>query len=193
MIYKHSIFSTPVLSWLLSFSACGLLKLSGWKINDPPPEVHRCIIIAAPHTSNWDFVLMLVIVFALKLDVRWMGKHTLFPWPVVWLMKWLGGIPINRTKANNVVEDMINVFHESEHLVLLNTPEGTRSQVSRWKTGFYHMAIGADVSILPVYLDGPNKIVGFNPFFKPSGNLESDLEEIKEIFRGKEGIRPKFS
>ena len=193
MIYKHSIFSTPILTWLLSFPARLALKLSGWKVHGSPPEVKRCIMIAAPHTSNWDFALMLMVVFTLKLDLRWIGKHSLFPWPVAWLMKWLGGIPVNRSQASNVVDDMIKEFQENEKLVLLSTPEGTRSQVSKWRTGFYHIAVGANVPIQPICLDGPGKNIDFEPLFIVSGDKEDDLREIKAIFHGKQGVRPELS
>ena len=136
---------------------------------------------------------MLMVVFTLKLDLRWMGKHSLFPWPVAWLMKWLGGIPVNRAQANNVVDDMISEFRANEKLVLLSTPEGTRSQVSKWRTGFYHIAVGADVPIQPVTLDGPGKNIGFEPMFTASGDQENDLRAIKDIFRGKQGVRPELS
>ncbi len=193
MIYKHSLFSTPILTWLLRFPARLALKLSGWKIHGSPPDIKHCIIIAAPHTSNWDFALMLMVVFTMKLDLRWMGKHSLFPWPVAWLMKWLGGIPVNRGQASNIVEDMITEFRENERLVLLSTPEGTRSQVSKWRTGFYHIAVGAKVPIQPVYLDGPGKNIGFEPVFIVGDDQEADLQAIKEIYLGRQGVRPELS
>ena len=193
MIYKSSIFSTPILTWLLSVPARFALKFSRWKVHGSPPDLKHCIIVAAPHTSNWDFALMLILVFSLKLDLRWIGKDSLFPWPVGWLMRWFGGIPVNRSQASNVVKEMIAEFQENEKLLLLTTPEGTRSKVSKWRTGFYHIAVGANVPIQPIYIDGPGKKIGFEPIFIVSGDQENDLRKIKEIFRGRQGIRPELS
>jgi len=193
MIYRHTIFSTPGLTWLLSFPARFFLWLSGWRIRGEVPELDRYIMIAAPHTSNWDFALMLGAVFTLRLDLRWMGKNSLFPGPVGWLMKWLGGIPINRSEASNVVGDMVAVFNQSKSLILLSTPEGTRSQVSKWRTGFYHIATGASVPILPIYIHSPEKIIGFESLYTPSGDMERDMNDIKQIYEGKKGVRPEFS
>ena len=107
MIAKQTIFSTPIVTFLFRQLSRALLKLSGWRVTGEPPKLDRCVVIAAPHTSNWDFVLMLILIFYLKMDLRWMGKHTLFPRPLAGLVKWLGGIPINRNRANNVVDQMV--------------------------------------------------------------------------------------
>lgn len=190
---KTTIFCTPVLTPLLRCLSTLILRFSGWKALGRPPEQDKYVLIAAPHTSNWDFALMLAMVFVLRLELHWMGKHTLFPWYVRWLMVYLGGIPIDRTSPQNTVEQMVEVFSRSERMVLLITPEGTRKKVERWKAGFYHIASGVGVPIVLGYLHVPDKVAGLGPTFTPTGDYPKDLEEIQSFYRDKVGFRPEFS
>ena len=186
-----TIFRTPLIRPLLALCARVGLRLTGWRVAGGVPENRRYVLIAAPHTSNWDFLLMLVVALDQRIALHWMGKHTLFRWPFGALMRWLGGIAIDRNRANNTVAQMVEVFDRSPDLVVLTTPEGTRSQVSRWKTGFYHIAHGAQVPILLGYVNAPKKEVGFGSLFYPSGDLDQDLLKIQNFYADKVGIRPR--
>ncbi len=185
---RTTIFSTPLLTPLLRLIAIALLKVSGWKAVGDEIEQQKFVLIGAPHTSNWDFPLMLLVVLKLRLRVFWMGKHTLFPFPLGWLMKWLGGIPINRSKSHNVVNDTVRLYAEHDNLVVLIPPEGTRSKVDRWKTGFYHIANNAEVPILLGYVDAANKEAGLADFFQPTGDMNADMERIRDFYATKKGI-----
>jgi len=184
-----TVFRTPLVRPLLTMVARAGLRLSGWHVAGSIPDTRRFVLIAAPHSSNWDFLLMLAVTLDQKIALHWMGKHTLFRWPFGALMRWLGGIAIDRNRANNTVAQMVELFDRSTDLVVLTTPEGTRSKVSRWKTGFYHIADGARIPILLGYVDASKKAVGFGPLFYPTGNLDHDLLEIQNFYAGKVGIR----
>lgn len=189
---QRTIFRTPFLSTLLrGLSLCGL-RLWGWKVVGEKPQAPKYILCGAPHTSNWDFPLMLMVMLALRMDVHWMGKNTLFPKPLAGLVRWLGGIPIDRSRSNNTVEQMVVTFGHFDELVVLIPPEGTRSKVQRWKTGFYHIAVGAGVPIQLGFLDAKTKTAGMGPMFYPSGNIEKDLPAIQAYYRDKSGLRANY-
>jgi len=190
---RTTVFSTPLLTPLLRGLALLILALIGWSTRGEPLAHQRCVLIGAPHTSNWDFPLMLLVVLKLKLQLFWMGKHTLFPFPFGWLMKWLGGIPINRSASHNVVNETVRQYAENDQLIVLIPPEGTRSKVTRWKTGFYNIANNADVPILLGYVDASKKEAGFADFFTPTGDLEKDMVEIRAFYANKRGLRAENS
>jgi 1-acyl-sn-glycerol-3-phosphate acyltransferase len=158
------------------------LKLMGWRVEGEIPDVKKFVIIAAPHTSNWDFPITLAVAFALKTKIYWMGKAAIFRWPFAAAFRWLGGIPIDRSKSNNVVEQSIQAFHKREKLVMLVPPEGTRKKVSHWKTGFYHIAKGANVPIVLGFLDYRRKVGGIGPTFHPTGHIDKDLQAIQAFY-----------
>lgn len=187
---RTTVFSTPLLTPLLRALAILILRLIGWTAVGKEIANPRLVLIGAPHTSNWDFPLMLLIVLKLRLKVFWMGKHTLFRFPFGGLMRWLGGIPIDRSKSNNVVQQMVEEFQRQSELVVLIPPEGTRSKVERWKTGFYHIASNAGVPILLGYVDAPRKEAGLADFFHPTGDLEQDMQSIREFYADKGGLKP---
>ncbi|HAR91093.1 MAG TPA: glycerol acyltransferase [Gammaproteobacteria bacterium] len=190
---RTTVFSTPLLTPVLRGLALLILVLIGWSTRGEPLAHQRCVLIGAPHTSNWDFPLMLLVVLKLKLRLFWMGKHTLFPFPFGWLMKWLGGIPINRSASHNVVNETVRQYAENDQLIILIPPEGTRSKVTRWKTGFYHIANNAEVPILLGYVDASKKEAGFADFFTPTGDLEKDMVEIRAFYANKRGLLAKNS
>ncbi|MEX0963565.1 MAG: lysophospholipid acyltransferase family protein [Pseudohongiellaceae bacterium] len=190
---RTTVFSTPIITPLLRFIAILILKLIGWKAVGSSVSVPKYVLIGAPHTSNWDFPLMLLVVLKLRLRVYWMGKHTLFPFPFSGFMKWLGGIPIDRAKSHNVVYQTVNQFKTQENFVVLIPPEGTRSKVAKWKTGFYHIANNAGVPILMGYVDADKKEGGFADFFYPTGELEADMEKIRTFYAQKKGLRAENS
>jgi len=185
---RTTVFSTPLLTPLLRYLSIVGLKLFGWKARGEELEHQRFVLIGAPHTSNWDFPLMLMVVLRLRLRVYWMGKHTLFPLPFGWLMKWLGGIPVDRSASHNVVNETVRQYRENDELVILIPPEGTRSKVDHWKTGFYHIANNAGVPILLGYVDAENKEAGFADLFTPTGDLEKDMAEIRAFYANKKGL-----
>jgi 1-acyl-sn-glycerol-3-phosphate acyltransferase len=185
---RTTIFSTPIITPILRFLALTVLKLCGWKTIGTDLEQKRFVVIGAPHTSNWDFPLMLSVVLKLRLEVFWMGKHTLFPFPFAWLMKWLGGIPINRAKSHSVVDETVHYYAEHEELIVLIPPEGTRAKVNGWKTGFYRIANNANVPILLGFLDADKKEAGFAGFFYPTGDIEKDMAEIRGFYSTKKGL-----
>lgn len=185
---RTTVFSTPIITPLLRCIAILVLKLIGWKAVGNEVSVKKYVLIAAPHTSNWDFPLMLLVVLKLRLQLYWMGKHSLFFFPFSGLMKWLGGIPINRTKSHNVVNDIVIQFNNNEKLVVLVPPEGTRSKVRNWKTGFYHIANNAEVPILMGYVDAAKKEAGLADFFHPNGDLDKDMTEIRAFYAEKKGL-----
>lgn len=181
---SHSIFDTPVLNVLLHWLSLILLKIFGWRMEGELPEAPKYVMIAAPHTSNWDLVIMLILAFSYRTKVCWMGKDTLFRRPFGALFKWLGGIPIDRARSRNVVEQSIELFQKNERLVMAIPPEGTRKKVRYWKTGFYYIAKGAHVPIALGFIDYRRKAGGFGPVVTPTGDIEADMEAIQAFYAG---------
>ncbi len=184
-----TIFRTPLVRPLLALLSRGVLRLLGWRVVGEVPAERRFVLIGAPHTSNWDFPLMIMAVLVARLDVHWMGKHTLFPWPLAGFMKWLGGAPIDRRQANNTVGQMVERFAQADAWILLIPPEGTRARVERWKSGFYHIAHGAGVPIVRGFIDASRRELGFGPAFVTTGDLEADLPKIQQFYADKRGLR----
>lgn len=189
---SRTLFRVPILSQLLKLIATALLRVIGWRVVGALPNECKYVLIGAPHTSNWDFPLMLLAVFKIGMDVHWLGKSSLFPPVVGSVMRWLGGIAVDRSKNNNLVAQLVELFRERHELVVLIPPEGTRAQVERWKSGFYHVAAGAGVPILLGFVDASRKQVGFGPLFYPTQDYESDLLKIQEFYRDKRGIRARI-
>lgn len=153
-----------------------------WKIIGRTPDIDKFVLIAAPHSSNWDFVFFMLAIFRLKIPVHWMAKHTLFSQPFGWLLIRLGGIPIDRSIAGNTVETMTEAFAISNRLILTIAPSGTRSKTPTWKSGFYHIASQSKIPIVCGYIDYRNKIVGIGPTFHPTGDIEKDMKELQEFY-----------
>lgn len=184
-----SIFRVPVLTRVLAGVAALTLRLLGWRVVGSLPAERKYVLIGAPHTSNWDFPLMLLAVLKIGMDVHWLGKSSLFRAPFGGLMRWLGGIPVDRSKSNNLVSQLADQYRARDQLVLLIPPEGTRAQVERWKSGFYYVATGAGVPILLGFLDAGRRELGFGPLFYPRGDYERDLTAIQTFYRDKRGLR----
>jgi 1-acyl-sn-glycerol-3-phosphate acyltransferase len=185
-----TVFESPFFSGLL----CGLskfyLNIIGWRRVGCLPELPRCVMIGAPHTSNWDAPIALAMVFAFRFKANWLVKHTAFRWPFRGVLSWLGGIPIDRTKSTDVVTQMVEELKKRAELVLLISPEGTRKKVTRWKTGFYHIACEAGVPLVLAFLDYARKEGGLGPVFHPTGNFEADISEILKFYTNVTGKRP---
>jgi 1-acyl-sn-glycerol-3-phosphate acyltransferase len=165
------------------------LRAAGWKMSGERPPVDRYVIIAAPHTSNWDMPFMLAMAFVYDIPVRWMGKHTLFSPPFGVLFKRLGGIPIVRNRPGGVVEQMVDHFKNNQSLVLMVPAEGTRSHVDYWKSGFYHIARAADVPVVLSYLDFGKKVGGIGPSLRLTGDMRADMDKIRAFYADIKGLR----
>jgi len=174
---------------LLRHLGLAVLKVLRWKIAGPLPNLSKFVVIAAPHTSNWDFVIGISATLALDVDAHWIGKHTIFRWPFGSLMRKLGGIPVDRRKTSGLVEQIVGQFSKRRAFVLGLAPEGTRKSVTRWKSGFYHIAAGADVPIVCGYFDYRTREVGIGPVVFPSGDYEKDLARILSFYAPFEGKR----
>jgi 1-acyl-sn-glycerol-3-phosphate acyltransferase len=166
------------------------LKLIGWQIEGDVPNVSQIVIIAAPHTSNWDFVIGMFVIFALGIRLYWMGKHTLFHGSLAPLMRWLGGVPTNRTAAHGAVKQVAAEFNQRPQFILAIAPEGTRQRVTEWKTGFYYIALEAQVSILPVTINYQRKAIQLCPPLTPSGDIEADMPILKAYYSREMGKKP---
>lgn len=166
------------------------LRVAGWKVEGERPPVDRYVIIAAPHTSNWDMPFMLAFAFIYDIPVKWMGKHTLFEGPKGAFFRRLGGMPIIRHRPGGVVGQMVEAFQENEELVLMVPAEGTRSHVDYWKSGFYHIARGAGVPVVLSYLDFGKKVGGIGPALEMTGDIAADMDRIRAFYAGKQGLKP---
>ncbi|HXV97904.1 MAG TPA: lysophospholipid acyltransferase family protein [Anaerolineae bacterium] len=151
----------------------------GWRIGGELPNLHKFIIIGAPHTSNWDFVLVMATATALGVRISWMAKHSLFWGPLGPVFRWMGGVSVDRRAKHGVVGESVQAFQQLENLILCLTPEGTRQRVNEWKSGFYQIAMRAEVPILLAAFDYGNKMVALGPMIEPTGNYEVDLTRIK--------------
>lgn len=179
---RRTVFNTPVVSDLLWGIAIVWLKVTGWRKAAPFPHMPKYIIVGAHHTSSWDLPFALVFAFVFGIKIHWMGKDALFRWPFGPVMRWLGGIPIDRSKANGVVEQSIQAFRDNDELVIVITPEGTRKRVDHWKSGFYHIAKGAHVPIVVGFLDYGRKVGGAGPVITPTGDIEADMKILQDFF-----------
>ncbi len=170
--------------------ATTVLRLLGWKMGGTRPAEDRYVLIAAPHTSNWDFALMLLFAFAFDIKVTWMAKHSLFYPPMGWIMKALGGMPIVRHRNQKVVDSMVDMFARLRNLVLVVPTEGTRGRAEHWKSGFYHIALQSRVPIVPSFLDFGSKTGGFGPLMQPTGNVALDMDYFRQFYAGMRGKFP---
>ena len=190
-----TIFHTPLVNTLLRAGSRLFLKLAGWRIDgELPAGVQKCVLIAAPHTSNWDLPYTLMTAFVLRLHPYWMGKSSIFKPPFGPLMRWLGGIAVNREQSSNLVAASVAALKAADGPAqLIVPPEGTRSSTTQWKTGFYYIALGAEVPILLAYMDYPNKRAGLGPVFTLTGDVERDMAVIKAFYAPFRGKNPRQS
>jgi 1-acyl-sn-glycerol-3-phosphate acyltransferase len=188
---QRTIFDTPVINTLMRWISRLILGALGWRIEGRPPTVRKYVLIAAPHTSNWDFPLTLMVCFSLEIKVYWMGKASLFPPVMGSVMRWLGGIAVDRARQGNLVQSTIDAFNQSAELIIIVPPEGTRAKVTQWKTGFYYIAQGAGLPIALGYMDYAKKIAGIETLFHPTGNIEVDLPKIQAFYSDISGKNPK--
>jgi len=175
---------------MLSQLSKWLLKLLGWSAHADFPESKKYIAIAAPHTSNWDFPLGILAAKALKMDFRFIGKHTLFRWPYGWFFRAIGGAPVHRGQSADLIKQIADMFSDKDEFVMALAPEGTRSKTDHWKTGFWHIAKAANVPIAMAYLDFGRKQVGLGGSFYPGKSIEEDFEKIRAFYKGRHGKNP---
>lgn len=168
----------------------GVYRLAGWRVEGERPDEKKFVAIVAPHTSNWDLPLLLCVAIYFRLRVCWMGKASLFKPPFGWLMSALGGVPVDRSKAQNVVGQMVDIFNQRDSFALGLSPEGTRSRAPEWKTGFYNIAKGAGVPIVLGFIDYARKVGGVGMTLRPSGDYEADLRAIKGFYAEFTGKHP---
>lgn len=189
---QRTIFTTPGINHLLRGVSVAFLRLTGWKIRGALPlDAQRCVLIAAPHTSNWDLPYTLMVAFTLRLNIHWMGKSELFRGWRGPIMRWLGGLSVNREQSSNMVLASALALEKADGpLQLVVPPEGTRARVREWKTGFYWIARTARVPIVLAYMDYERKISGLGPVMVPSGNLEADMVVIKDFYAPFKGRNP---
>ncbi len=167
------------------------LRAVGWRVEGRiPPEVQRAVVIAAPHTSNWDLPLMLAVAWALDVRPAWLGKRELFRGPLGWLFRRLGGIPVDRAVRGNLVAQAAARLHAAERLFLVVPPSGTRARAPHWKSGFYHIARGARVPIVCAFLDYGRRTGGIGPVFTPTGNVVADMDRLRGFYGDISGRYP---
>ena len=188
---KTTIFNTPIISTFLRFLSNSIMRLLGWRVEGTLPDIPKYIIIGAPHTSNWDFVLFLGVIFNLKVDVRFMGKAELFKNPFGWFFYWCGGIPVDRKKSTGLVEQMVNACQRSDKFILTIAPEGTRHHVTEWKMGFYHIARNAGIPLVMAAVDGKKKAMRVGQIYHLTDDMDGDIKAIKGFFDGAIGINPR--
>ena len=159
-----------------------MLRAMGWTVEGEVPNLPKFVIAVAPHTSNWDFVVGIATMFALDLRIGYLGKHTLFRWPFGALMRWTGGIPVDRTSPHGVVGDSVAAFTRTQRRILAIAPEGTRSRVGQFKSGFLQIARGARVPVILATLDWGAKVVRLGPAFDPGEDVEADRRRTEAFF-----------
>lgn len=175
--------------WLGRF----VLKLFGWQIEGGLPDAPKYVLIAAPHTSNWDMVFFLACCFVTGLRPSFLAKHSLFRWPFGLFFRAMGGLPINRTSRHNMVEQCVQFFRTCDELVLTIAPEGTRGKVRHWKTGFYYIALGAGVPVALGFIDYRRKRAGVGPLLSLSGDLDADIKRFRDFYAAHEGKYPELT
>ena len=163
---------------------------SGWKVEGNIPACNKVIIIAAPHTTNWDFVYLLGAAYQLGLNIRWLGKQSLFRFPFGGIMRALGGIAVDRSKANGMVQQVSEAIDQIAKISLVIPPSGTRVRTDYWKSGFYHIAKTADVPLVCGYLDYEKKIAGLGPVLVVSSSVRDDMDMLRDFYKDKVGKYP---
>jgi 1-acyl-sn-glycerol-3-phosphate acyltransferase len=159
------------------------MRLIGWRFEGPFPDVPKCVLIVAPHTSNWDFPIGVMAMYALGIRGTFLGKHTLFRFPLGVLMRFLGGVPVDRAAAGDVVGETVRHVQTHPGALIVLSPEGTRRLTTRWKSGFYRIAERGQLPILPIGFDYARKTIVFHPLFTVTGNLDRDVAALQALYR----------
>jgi 1-acyl-sn-glycerol-3-phosphate acyltransferase len=164
-----------------------MLRSMGWRVEGEFPNLPKFVVAVAPHTSNWDFVVGIAVMFALDLRIGYLGKHTLFRWPLGGFMRWTGGIPVDRSSPHGVVGESVAAFTRMDRRILAIAPEGTRRRVGQFKSGFLQIARGARVPVVLATLDWGAKVVRLGPAFDPGEDVEADRRRTEAFFASVRG------
>jgi len=159
-----------------------LLKLSAWKIEGQLPKLSKFVVTVAPHTSNWDFFLGVAVLFALRIKIKFLGKHSIFVPVIKQLLEFIGGIPVDRRTQHGVVGQIVDAFNKEQKMILAIAPEGTRSPIYPWKTGFLSIAHKAQVPIVMIGFDFSRKVVKIGPTLETTGNTEADMQCVYDFY-----------
>ena len=178
---------------LLRRAALGLLALAGWRSVLVWPPQPRGVIIVYPHTSNWDFVLGMLFKVGNHLPANWIGKQEMFPWPFTGLLQWLGGIPLDRKRSRGFLDAMVEEFRRRDWMWVAIAPEGTRSHTDHLKSGFYQIAVAADVPVALAYIDYGTRTLGIDTYVRMTGDRDADMAKIREFYADKRGHRPELA
>ena len=167
-----------------------VLRFLGWRTVYVPPPGPKSVVPVYPHTSNWDFLLGVLFKARHHIDLRWAGKDTMFRWPLRGFFLWLGGVPINRRESTGLVQQLVDTFAQSERICLCIAPEGTRAKTDHWKTGFYRLALTANVPVGLGFIDYGRKLMGIERWVMLSGNEAEDLAMFREYYADKKAFDP---
>ncbi len=170
----------PITAWI---GRC-VLRLMRWRVVGALPREPKLVLIAAPHTSSWDFIVGMATKWAMRLESAYLAKQSLFHWPLSILLNHTGGVPVDRSARHQLVDQMTELFAQREKMILTVAPEGTRKRVDKWKTGFYHIAHSVGVPILPVVFDYSARRVRFEPTVRTTGDIEGDIARLRACYDG---------
>ena len=187
---RNTVHDTFIGKTLMRCLALIFFKVSGWRAAGQRPGIPKYVIIAAPHTSNWDFIYTVCLAFILGIKPRIMMKRGWFRRPIAPLLRWLGAFPIDRSGSHKIVELSIQAFNKHAQMVIVVPPSGTRKKVTYWKTGFYHIARSAGVPVVLGYLDYGKKVGGIGPTVHITGHMETDMEIIRDFYADIKGKYP---
>jgi len=160
------------------------LRITGWEVEGEIPNLPKYVMILAHHTSNWDLIFILAVLYAMGLKIYWFGKKEIFLWPLGGFFKWLGGIPVDRSSRHNLVQQTTTIIQSQEQIIIGVSPEGTRSNIQYWKTGFYYIAHQAQIPLVFAFLDYGRKVGGLGPTMNPTGDIEEDMKTIRQFYSG---------
>jgi len=166
------------------------LRLCGWRVEGRLPDATKSVVIAAPHTSSWDLPHMLAVAWVLGVRPAWLGKQELFAGPLGAFFRGLGGVPVDRSRRGNLVQQVAERFAEADRLFLVVPPSGTRSRAPYWKSGFYHIARAARVPIVCAFLDYRRKVGGIGPVLEATGDVAADMDLVRAFYDGVAGRYP---
>jgi len=178
---------------LVSWIGRAALRLLRWRVSGNIPDLPKFVIAVAPHTSNWDFVIGMAAMFALDLRLSFIGKHTLFVGPFAPILRWMGGIPVDRSSPHGIVEQSVRAFAEAPDRILALAPQGTRKPVAHFKSGFLHIARGAGVPVVLATLDYAERCVRIGPRLDPGPDIDAELAKIEAMFDGVRGRHPRVA
>lgn len=167
-----------------------MIRLFRYRLVGDPPDVPVCVMVAAPHTSNWDFILTMAMAWASELDIVWLGKKEMFAGPARWLFRAMGGVPVDRENPVGLVDEMVHLARAGHRVAIVIPPEATRAKKEYWKSGFRRIAQGADVPVVLSFLDQPTRTGGFGPSLRMTDDVVADMDQIRAFYADKHGMRP---